>query len=102
MPAPSTTNTAEVAAFAAALDDFMRAARRARGRLASEADLSLSQYHLLEPLLAAEDPGPATGRTPGDSATEAGLGVGAPPSAGGRGPAPPPPPTPGPGAAGAR
>src|SRR4051794_40057638 len=91
MPAPSTTDTAEVAAFAAALDDFMHAARRARGRLASEADLSLSQYHLLEPLLAvegpaphsddaaplAEDPGPATGRTPGESATEPGLGVGA-------------------------
>src|SRR3954462_10951838 len=77
MPAPSTTNTAEVAAFAAALDDFMRAARRARGRLASEADLSLSQSPLLEPLLAAEDPGPATGRTRGDSATEPGLGVGA-------------------------
>jgi DNA-binding MarR family transcriptional regulator len=34
----------------------MRAARRARGRLAREGDLSLSQFHLLEPLLGAEAP----------------------------------------------
>jgi MarR family transcriptional regulator, organic hydroperoxide resistance regulator len=43
-------------AFSAAVDDFMRAARRARGRLAAEGDLSLSQYHLLEPLTAALGP----------------------------------------------
>jgi DNA-binding MarR family transcriptional regulator len=56
MPSHTTTDEAEVAAFAAALDDFVRAAGRARGRLASEGDLSLSQYHLLEPLLRAEAP----------------------------------------------
>jgi DNA-binding MarR family transcriptional regulator len=61
MPSPSTTEATEVAAFAAALDDFMRAARRARGRLANEPDLSLSQYHLLEPLLAVEGPGLGVG-----------------------------------------
>ena len=61
MPSPSTTEATEVAAFAAALDDFMRAARRARGRLAHEPDLSLSQYHLLEPLLAVEGPGLGVG-----------------------------------------
>jgi DNA-binding MarR family transcriptional regulator len=46
----------DVAVFAAAVDDFMRASRRARGRLARDGDLSLSQYHLVEPLLGA--PGP--------------------------------------------
>src|SRR3954470_15780638 len=56
MPTPTTTHTAEVAAFAAALDDFRRASSRARGRLAAEGDLTLSQYHLLEPLLSAEAP----------------------------------------------
>jgi len=56
MPTRTTTHTAEVAAFAAALDDFRRASSRARGRLASEGDLTLSQYHLLEPLLDAEAP----------------------------------------------
>ena len=56
MPSRTTTDEAEVAAFASALDDFVRAAGRARGRLASEGDLSLSQYHLLEPLLDADEP----------------------------------------------
>jgi MarR family transcriptional regulator, organic hydroperoxide resistance regulator len=56
MPTRTTTPTAEVAAFAAALDDFRRASSRARGRLAAEGDLTLSQYHLLEPLLDAESP----------------------------------------------
>jgi MarR family transcriptional regulator, organic hydroperoxide resistance regulator len=51
-----TTRSTDEAVFAAAVDDFMRAARRARGRLAREGDLSLSQFHLLEPLLAAEGP----------------------------------------------
>jgi len=56
MPTRTTSTTAsDVAAFAAALDDFRRASSRARGRLASEGDLSLSQYHLLEPLLAADE-----------------------------------------------
>ena len=51
-----TTPAADVAAFAAALDDFRRASTRARGRLAAEGDLTLSQYHLLEPLLDADAP----------------------------------------------
>jgi DNA-binding MarR family transcriptional regulator len=51
-----TTPAADVAAFAAALDDFRRASSRARGRLAAEGDLTLSQYHLLEPLLDADAP----------------------------------------------
>lgn len=51
-----TTPASDVAAFAAALDDFRRASSRARGRLAAEGDLTLSQYHLLEPLLAADAP----------------------------------------------
>ena len=61
MPSQATTEATDVAAFAAALDDFVRAARRARGRLANEADLSLSQYHLLEPLLSVEEPGLGVG-----------------------------------------
>jgi MarR family transcriptional regulator, organic hydroperoxide resistance regulator len=61
MPSQATTEDTEVAAFAAALDDFVRAARRARGRLANEADLSLSQYHLLEPLVGVEAPGLGVG-----------------------------------------
>jgi DNA-binding MarR family transcriptional regulator len=57
MPTRATTAPlSDVAAFAAALDDFRRASSRARGRLASEGDLSLSQYHLLEPLLDADEP----------------------------------------------
>ena len=50
-----TTSASDVAAFAAALDDFRRASSRARGRLAADGDLTLSQYHLLEPLLDAEE-----------------------------------------------
>ena len=56
MPTRTTAESSEVAAFAAALDDFRRASGRARGRLASEGDLTLSQYHLLEPLLSADEP----------------------------------------------
>src|SRR3954467_15116379 len=51
-----TPPASDVATFAAALDDFRRASSRARGRLAAEGDLTLSQYHLLEPLLHAESP----------------------------------------------
>src|SRR3954468_1732703 len=51
-----TPPASDVATFAAALDDFRRASSRARGRLAAEGDLTLSQYHLLEPLLDAESP----------------------------------------------
>jgi DNA-binding MarR family transcriptional regulator len=56
MATPTTVPSSEVAAFAGALDDFRRASARARGRLASEGDLTLSQYHLLEPLLSAQAP----------------------------------------------
>src|SRR4051794_41973971 len=56
MPTRTTTQTAEVAAFAAALDDFRRASSRARGRLAAGGALPLSQSPLLEPLLDAESP----------------------------------------------
>jgi MarR family transcriptional regulator, organic hydroperoxide resistance regulator len=56
MTQADTTDSTDVAVFAAAVDDFMRASRRARGRLAAEGDLSLSQYHLLEPLLSADVP----------------------------------------------
>lgn len=48
-----TAPTNEAAAFNAAFDDFQRASRRARGRYARHAsagELSISQYHLLEPL----------------------------------------------------
>src|SRR3954453_9379244 len=50
-----TTPGSDVAAFAAALDDFRRASGRARGPLARGADLSLSQSHRLEPLLDADE-----------------------------------------------
>src|SRR6185295_5118111 len=56
MPSRTTSPPADVAAFAAALDDFRRASGRARGRLAADGDLTLSQYHLLEPLLVADEP----------------------------------------------
>jgi DNA-binding MarR family transcriptional regulator len=56
MSRTETVRPAEFAAFAAAVDDFMRATRRARGRLASEREISLSQYHLLEPLAATGEP----------------------------------------------
>ena len=56
MPSRTTSQPAEVAAFAAALDDFRRASGRAKGRLAADGDLTLSQYHLLEPLLSADEP----------------------------------------------
>ena len=56
MPPRTTAQPADVAAFAAALDDFRRASGRAKGRLAADGELTLSQYHLLEPLLAADKP----------------------------------------------
>jgi DNA-binding MarR family transcriptional regulator len=56
MSPTETVSSADVAAFAAAVDDFMRASRRARGRLANEAHISLSQFHLLEPLAGAVVP----------------------------------------------
>jgi MarR family transcriptional regulator, organic hydroperoxide resistance regulator len=56
MTRADTTQSTDLAVFAAAVDDFMRASRRARGRLAGEGELSLSQLHLLEPLLGAGRP----------------------------------------------
>src|SRR6476659_2876457 len=56
MSSRATTQSSEVAAFAAALDDFRRASSRARGRLVTDGELTLSQYHLLEPLVSAEAP----------------------------------------------
>src|SRR3954451_2277908 len=50
------TSERDVAVFAAAPDASRRASGRARGRLASDGDLTLSQYHLLEPLLEADEP----------------------------------------------
>jgi DNA-binding MarR family transcriptional regulator len=46
-----TATTTEQEAFSAALLDFLRATRRMRGRFGDEGELSLSQYHLLEPLI---------------------------------------------------
>ena len=46
--------TTEQDAFSTALLDFLRATRRTRGRLGDEGELSLSQYHLLEPLIDGE------------------------------------------------
>jgi MarR family transcriptional regulator, organic hydroperoxide resistance regulator len=41
----------ELDAFSSALLEFLRATRRMRGRIGDEGELSLSQYHLLEPLI---------------------------------------------------
>jgi DNA-binding MarR family transcriptional regulator len=41
-------------AFSTALLDFLRAARRVRGRFSEQGELSLSQYQLLEPLVDGE------------------------------------------------
>lgn len=58
--APATTLPTDVEAFSTALDDFMRAVRRAQGRVAAAQSegtlepvggLTLSQYRLVEPLL---------------------------------------------------
>ena len=46
--------TAEQDAFSTALLHFLRATRRVRGRLGDSEELSLSQYHLLEPLIEGE------------------------------------------------
>ena len=48
------TATTEQEAFSTALLDFLRATRRMRGRLGDGDALSLSQYHLLEPLIDGE------------------------------------------------
>ena len=41
-------------AFSTALLEFLRATRRMRGRLGDSDELTLSQYHLLEPLIGGE------------------------------------------------
>ena len=46
--------TTEQEAFSSALLEFLRATRRMRGRIGDEGELSLSQYHLLEPLIDGE------------------------------------------------
>jgi DNA-binding MarR family transcriptional regulator len=46
--------TTEQEAFSTALLEFLRATRRVRGRLGDSDELSLSQYHLLEPLIEGE------------------------------------------------
>jgi DNA-binding MarR family transcriptional regulator len=60
-PAPDPTTAFDSAAdFARALEEFFRATRRARARLRpGEEPLSISQYHLLEPLGDAPGPRPA-------------------------------------------
>ena len=55
-PVTPTPTDAESAAFAAAIDDFASAWRRARARLRSDEGLSVAQYHLLEPLIDAPAP----------------------------------------------
>jgi MarR family transcriptional regulator, organic hydroperoxide resistance regulator len=58
--AASSTSDAELQAFADAFGEFMRATRRARGRVADEpagdGDLTLSQFQLLDALLDAAGP----------------------------------------------
>jgi DNA-binding MarR family transcriptional regulator len=54
----TTITRPDVEAFNVALDQFLRAQRQARGRFNSAPsvpELSMSQYHLLEPLARAED-----------------------------------------------
>ena len=69
----ATVPDTEPEVFAAAVDDFMRAIRRARGRFAmsdgQEAELSLSQFQLLEPLVLAGD----GALTVGEAAVQAGI-----------------------------
>jgi DNA-binding MarR family transcriptional regulator len=53
------TTKGEVEAFTAGLDDFLRALRTARGRFNRSPvvpELSVSQFHLLEPLATADGP----------------------------------------------
>jgi DNA-binding MarR family transcriptional regulator len=66
-PATSATD-AEAQAFVSAMDEFVRAWRRARMRLRSTDGLSFAQYHLVEPLVDAEAP-----MSVGELATRAGV-----------------------------
>jgi DNA-binding MarR family transcriptional regulator len=76
MSPPTDSHTTEMQTFNEALDEFMRAVRRARGRLDVErprGELTLSQYHHLEPLERAGQP-----LAVGEVALQAGV---APPTA---------------------
>ncbi|MCW2992637.1 MAG: MarR family transcriptional regulator [Conexibacter sp.] len=55
---PATAADPQLDAFAAAFDDFVRAAKRARARVEPDALLTTSQYDLLCPLLDAGDGAP--------------------------------------------
>ena len=71
--ASRTSPDTDLDVFAAALDDFMRAVRRARGRIVAregEAELSLPQLQLLEPLALA---GRDQLLTAGEVAVQAGV-----------------------------
>ncbi|HWH96455.1 MAG TPA: MarR family transcriptional regulator [Baekduia sp.] len=52
---PDTATDPQLAAFAAAFDDFVRAAKRARVRVEPDAALTTSQYDLLSPLVDGQD-----------------------------------------------
>src|SRR5215210_6398559 len=68
-PGEATPEGDDALAFAAALESFTRAARRARARLRpDEGPLSTSQYHLVEPLLDPDGP-----RGAGELAIAAGV-----------------------------
>ncbi|MBN1530050.1 MAG: MarR family transcriptional regulator [Thermoleophilaceae bacterium] len=59
MAASTKTTAADVEAFASGLDEFTRALRTARGRFNRAPvvpELSASQFHLLEPLAANDEP----------------------------------------------
>src|SRR3954454_20933143 len=56
MPSASATATdAELTAFAASFEEFVRAAKRARARVEPDATLTTSQYDLLCPLIEGDD-----------------------------------------------
>jgi MarR family transcriptional regulator, organic hydroperoxide resistance regulator len=69
----SEPTAAEAATFAAAMEDFARAWRRARVRLRTDEGLSVAQYQLLEPLIDNAAP-----MSVGELAAQAGV---APPTA---------------------
>ena len=56
MSATATPPDVELAAFVTAFDDFVRAAKRARGRVEPDAVLTAAQFDLLLPLLEADSP----------------------------------------------
>jgi MarR family transcriptional regulator, organic hydroperoxide resistance regulator len=56
MPATAAPTDPQLDAFVTAFDDFVRAAKRARGRVEPDAVLTTAQFDLLSPLLEAEVP----------------------------------------------